>query len=379
MKRDERQRADALDHYWDAVLRGEPALQPPPVENEVAAVIAHFSEHPISSYRSGAQERVRVRISARARELEDAMRTVSLSLPEIAADALPEPSWSGVRPVPRSTAVHLRLSAQLATALLVLLTLGLGYLALGPNRSTPPELAAIPAIVAATPPTSEAELSTVFTTTLPAAMVPTAGNLDFLLWNVTLDANTRGPASAQSWSCCPGPQITHVVEGELSIRVEGPLQVFRGTAVAQGVGEVPPGTEVTLRPGDTAVYSYDVPAEYANRRSEPVRIVGGGIFAGAVRGVPAASSHWLDYNEEYSVPLLPPGPLEATLVRATLPPQGEVPAPPAGALVLEVGASGDADIAQRVDGSLHNIGPRETTIYVLTLVPAGVGEATPMS
>jgi hypothetical protein len=169
------------------------------------------------------------------------------------------------------------------------------------------------------------------------------------------------------------------LEGELSVRVEGPLRVFRGSAVAPGSGDVPPGTEVTLRPGDTVVYSYELPVEYANHGSSPVRIVGGGIFAGAVRNIPAASSQFLDFNEEYSVPALPTGPVDVTLVRATLPPGGEVPAPPSGALVLEVGASGDADVAQRVDGSLHNIGPLETTIYVLTLAPDGAGSGSPSS
>ena len=170
-----------------------------------------------------------------------------------------------------------------------------------------------------------------------------------------------------------------MLEGELSVRVDGPLQVYRGSGGFSGVADVPPGTEVTLHPGDTAVYSYELSAEYGNSGSSPVRIVGGGIFAGAVRNIPAASSHFLDFNEEYSVPQLPAGPLEATLVRATLPPEGSTPAPPNGALVLEVGASGDADIVQRADGSLRNIGPTESTIYVLILVPSGVGSATPMS
>lgn len=75
---------------------------------------------------------------------------------------------------------------------------------------------------------------------------------------------------------------------------------------------------------------------------------------------------------------MPSGPVDATLVRATLPPQEEVPAPALGALVLEVGAAGDADIAQRADGGLRNIGPETETIYVLTLTPSGAaGAETP--
>ena len=219
----------------------------------------------------------------------------------------------------------------------------------------------------------DAMQETVFAATLPAAMIPTAGNLDFLLWNVTLDPGAEGSASSQSWTqprtCCPGPMMTHVIEGELSVRVDGRLRVFRRGAGA--AGDVPPGAEVTLAPGDTAIFSYERPATFANRGSDIVRIVGGGIFAGAVRSGPAAASEYLDYNEEYSVSQLPPGALDAAIVRAVLTPDGEVPAPPPGALVLEVGAAGDADIAQRADGGLRNIGPNAETIYVLTLVPAG--------
>lgn len=236
-----------------------------------------------------------------------------------------------------------------------------------------------PARDAAAPLAPEAALDTVFTATLPAEMVPAAGNLDFLLWNVSLDPGAEGPASAQSWTqtriCCPGPMITHVVEGELSVRVDGPLRVFRGSGVAPGSGDVPPGTEVTLSPGDTALFAYDRPATFANRGATPVHIVGGGIFAGAVRSGPAAGSAYLDYNEEYAVSQLPPGPVDATLVRATLPPAGEVASPSPDALVLEVGATGDADIAQRADGGLRNIGPETETIYVLTLTPSGAASA----
>jgi hypothetical protein len=228
---------------------------------------------------------------------------------------------------------------------------------------------------AATQSAPEPMLETVFAATLPAEMIPTAGNLDFLLWNVTLDPGAEGPASSQPWTqsrtCCPGPMIAHVIEGELSVRVDGPMRIFRASSGALGSGSVPPGTRATLSPGDTAVFAYDIPAMFANRGSDPVRLVGGGIFAGAVRSGPAALSGYLDYNEEYAVPPLPPGAVDATLVRALLPPGGEVPAPSQGALVLEVGASRDADIAQRADGGLRNTGPTVETIYVLTLAPTG--------
>lgn len=240
--------------------------------------------------------------------------------------------------------------------------------ALATLRNPSPE----PATTATSAPQSE--VATVFSTMLPAAQVPTAGNLDFLFWRVSLDPGSRGPASTQSWTCCPGPQITHVLEGDLTLQVEGPARIFRGADIAAGGTKIPPDTEVALRPGDTAVYDHAFPAEFANRGAQPVELVGGGIFAGAVCGGPAGAT-LLDYNEAYSMPALPAGSVEATLVRATLPPGGEVPPPSAGALVLDVGAFGDADIAKGADGSVRNIGVNEETIYVLTLVPANATTA----
>ena len=92
---------------------------------------------------------------------------------------------------------------------------------------------------------------------------------------------------------------------------------------------------------------------------------------------PPAGFTLLDGNEEYSVPALPPGPVQATLVRATLLPAGVMPAPPAGALVLEVGAFGDAAVGQRADGSLRNIGQQTETVYVITFAPTGAETGTP--
>jgi hypothetical protein len=99
----------------------------------------------------------------------------------------------------------------------------------------------------------------------------------------------------------------------------------------------------------------------------------GGILAGSMRWAPAGFS-LLDGNETYAAPALPAGAIDATLSRAVLPATTTAPAPAPGSRVLEVGATGDASIAQQADGGLRNVGPREEATYVLTLGPAG---ATP--
>jgi hypothetical protein len=382
VERDEHRRADALDHYWDAVLRGETPARPTDVDDVAAAVIALLGEPRLAPPVTAAQERGRARIAAQAKALEDPMHTMTLPQDAISPNALPVTSWSPGPSTPRWGAARFRWAGQLATVALLLLTLGFGYLALGPGRPQSEQLAGIPALVAPATPAPgplEVVLEPVLATTLPAELVPTSGNLSFDHWHAVLEPDTRASFPAEDVDCCPGPQISHVMEGELTLSVAGPLRVFRGSDIASGAAraeEVPPGTEIVLHPGDTALYDSALPAEYANRGAGPVHIIGSGLLAGATSWTPMGLP-LIDGNEESSVPPLPPGPVEVMLVRAILPPGGIVPAPLPGSLVLEVGAIGDASIAQRADASLRNIGEQTETIYVITFTPIDAGSGTP--
>jgi quercetin dioxygenase-like cupin family protein len=260
---------------------------------------------------------------------------------------------------------------QVATAALLLLTLVTSVVAFGWMRGQPGERpASLPAMLAT--PTPQATQETLFSATLPAEMIPTAsGDRTFTFWHVELEPGARAPFTGQ----LPGPQITHVVAGELMVQVDGPLSVFRGGDIGAKKEEVPPGTEVVLQQGDTAVYAYDSPAEYANLGTAPVRAVGGELGLGVVPGA-AVPLTFIDSAEKYPLPALPPGPVQATIVRATLPPDGRFPAPPAGSLMLTVGES-EISLGQNSDGSLLNTNPRQITVYVLTLTPAGEAVGTP--
>jgi hypothetical protein len=215
-------------------------------------------------------------------------------------------------------------------------------------------------------------LEILFSAMLPAEMVPAEpGDRTFNAWHATLDPGARVPITGQ----IPGPLITHVVVGELTLRVDGPLEIYRSGNGWSQVETVPPGTEVVLALGDTAVYAYETPAEYANLGTSPVHVVGGDLGVGVVPGAPMPLT-FVDYGEKYPLSALPPGPVQVTLVRATLAPDGTVPAPPSGSLVLAVGATEGISIGENEDGSLRNIQPREITAYVLTLTPAGSASRT---
>lgn len=401
---DERELADTLDSVLDGLATDVDGVVDT-LDPALLRIARRYQSLGHTPAPTGARERVR-RAVLSGREPSPRDQEVPMNATDVFDAGRPLAGPNGRLTGSAAPWPRLRISAErrrtaptfLATAALLLLTLGLGYLTLGPGRPHPPadRSVGIPASVAtpphrsvwipravATPPASsgqrEATLETVFATTLPAGTVPTAGHLSFILWHATLAPDTRVPIHGQ----IPGPQITHVVEGDLTIRVDGPLQVVRhadDTTSALGMAPaeaIPPGTEVVLRPGDTAVYGYERPAEYANLGATPVHIVGGGLFGGVIPGA-AADLTFVDYNEWFPAPALPAGAVRATLVRATLPPGGVVPAAPPGALVREVGALGEVSIGENSDGSLRNGGPEATTIYILTWAPAGAATGTPM-
>jgi hypothetical protein len=375
---DNRDREVALNRFWNALISAEQQADETELTSEEMAVVRRL--HSVGTAPSAglsaeaAWPQVLARIETTRGTKEDPMtlpNAASVSSPIM----LPNGRAAG-RVAPLRGIVPVRGSrrwawGQVATAALLLLTLATSVIAFGWMRGAPEERpASLPAVLAS--PTPEAVLETRFSATLPAEMFPTVpGDRTFNVWHVELEPSARVPITGQ----LPGPQMTHVLAGELTVRVDGPLAVFRGEGIVAEEEQVPPGTEVVLQPGDTAVYAYDSPAEYANLGTTPVRVVGGELGVGVVPGA-AVPLTFIDFGEKYPLPALPPGPVRATIVQATLPPDGLFPAPPAGSLRLAVGES-DISLGENSDGSLRNINPRQITIYVLTLTPAGEAVGTP--
>lgn len=274
----------------------------------------------------------------------------------------------------------LRLPAILASAALVLAALGLSYLAFQwrPSGSDGEQPAAIPAAVVASATPAAPTTTTIeplFATTLPADQVSTRGALDFVINRLRLEPEATVVVDPAVQACCSGPQITHVLEGELTVRVDGPGQIFR--ASGSGVDEVSPGADVTLQPGDTLLAGFALPTTYANQGTAPVELVAVGLHGGTLPGPWGEGFTWLDGNEEIQQDPRPAGPAEVRLVRATLPPGGEVSAPPPGSLVLDVGATGDVSIGKGMDGSLRNLSDQAETIYVFTVDFGALGTPAP--
>jgi hypothetical protein len=258
-------------------------------------------------------------------------------------------------------------AAQLATAALVVLVLAASIAALNAARPTRnPQSTLDP------PPTANVEPR--FAAILPAESVPVAGNLGFDVWRLALAPGlSNAPASAGP-ACCRGPQITHVLEGELTVEVDGAVQVARGLDLPT---TEPPGEPIVLRAGDTVIHDFGTPAGYANHGASPVQLVAVGLHTGLLPAPWLKDADYLDGSKEGPLGPLPAGPLAVSLVRAEVPPNGELPAPPPGSLLLEVGAAGDASIGRNGDGSLFNISDTTETIYVVAIEPRGTAVLGP--
>jgi hypothetical protein len=375
--RDPHELAEALSAAWDARVAGEATDDAGAAEGLVDVVGRLHARDTTPALLPGQRRQIWEAIMATAVLSADPPRHASRVHPRANGHApglvLPPSAaprrWS---PAPARPGWIL---AQLATAALLLVTLGLGYLTFGPGRQGE-RVPALPALVApATSTPSETTLETVFATTLPAAQITSAGDRNtFLLTHAVLAADTRVPIQG----AIAGPLIIHVQQGTLTLRVDGPLQLFPGSDGgandASNAEAVPPGTEVILAPGDTAVYAYDLPAALANRGTTPVHLVLGGYLAGGVPGA-LADLTFIDYAEQYPVPALPPGPVRATLMRAVVPAQGAVPAPPPGTLIRAVGAEGEVSIGEGSNGAIRNVISEPIVIYLLTLEPSGATSA----
>ena len=357
MEREDRRRADALDRHWDAFQRDPTVGRAADVDAVAEAVMMHLHHGPAAPP-PPTHQRLRRQVTAHGRELENAWCRQARAEAALAPNVPPS---APARKMPW-------LAVPFATALLLLVVLAVGYVTLRSARSPADRPLSLPAIVAPAPPAIDTSgHETLASVTLPAGAVPTSASLDIIGWSAALDPGTATDAVP---GCCRGPQIVHVLDGELTLRVDGPLQVTRATGIGAASDAVPADTAVVLNPGDSAIFDYALVARYANRASSPLHLVGGGLLAGWVRGAPAGLT-LIDYNYEYPIPTISAGPVDVRLIRATLPPGGTIPVPPPGAIVIDVGGLADVDIGKGSDGALRNLGPTEATFYVLSVEPIG--------
>jgi hypothetical protein len=385
MTPDDQVHANDVDRYWDAwVLNGRP-LETNELDPETQRLIDHLWMVGASPQAAAARKRVWKRLRHELEREKHSMDTITLTPVPNAPHWNPgHPNGRGIlSPAPYPMRPWWRsLNGLAATAALIVLMLTAGLFVVGPLRpagvATEPAGGPASILAPATPDPTEAVRQELVESTVPAADLP-AGEDRFLhISQTTIQPGVTVTIPAEQAACCPGPAIDHVLAGELTLRVDGPLQVARsGAAPALGsVEDIAPGTMVMLQAGDSALYDQALAIEYVNTGDEPVQLVSGGLFLGR----PQVSPPGLALNNFDSLAPLPPlpdGPVTFLLERVTLAPEVTLASPPPGAMRVLTSGPRIAYLPKAADGSVTNLTRDPIESYVLTLFPAGSESGAP--
>jgi hypothetical protein len=252
-------------------------------------------------------------------------------------------------PAAPSRWADLRHIATYLTTALLLIALGVGFMALRLRVSQAPDQGPwVPALVRAldaAPGVSDAPL--VETTFAPADLP--SGEKEAIYYQLTIPPGVSLPyPGAPFCGCRPetvasGVGVEFIQSGAYTLRLEAPLQVQRA-AHPQSWGEIPAGVEVTLTAGDAVMYpDYAASGEIRNTGDEPVTLLGVAIVAAEGSGtpVPAASTGLVATMLYYVSPAdwnaLPPGPLNLALRQVTVPVETSIgPYQPVGIQALRI-------------------------------------------
>lgn len=381
---DERQQADALDGFLDHLATGETSGDE--VDSDLARIARRYRALGQSPAPTGARERVQRRVASGGDRKahggeppEQLTHILDVDRSNMSPNGRAYVSAAyGLPSTPRIQWV----GVQFATALLLVVTLGLGYLALRPGTPDEQRLAAPPALVMpATPTPGQIAEEILLDLSIPAVAIPSGDGSSSGLLHATIPPGTQGSWQAPSGACCSGLRVDYVLQGSYSVQASGPVQVVR--ASGSGTPEtVPAGTKLVLESGDAMIAPNETAFDAANTGSTPVQLLAWNLLAGA--GPDAqVPSNWVQQNGDVKFGLsVPAGPATVRLRRITLAPEGELPAPSG---VLQFGltvpdyAAGTPvafGTGKLTNGTIGNSGDEPVTIHVLTFVPTGPGMET---
>ncbi len=372
-----RRRAEALDRFWNDIV-SDGAAQPPEEVDEVFAAMIHrlaeLGELPgMSTARPRVWQNLTRLAATRGEPNVSANGFVRGPLASDSTAWVPrqpaEPqaslaTWQGFR----------RAGVLLATACLLLLTVGLGYLAL---RSGAPDqrLASLPALVApATPAIDDQSSQTLAAITLPAGTVtsPIRGGLN----HYTIPAGTQsGTGSTWVSTCCRGPRLEYVISGSFTVSSTGPVQVLRG---GTGTWEtIAADTELSITAGDALLLRLEDAFDAANTSPVPVELIEAVLIDTEVRDDPIPAG-WVvnDQDVASTSVIVPPVPATLRLQRATVASNSDLLLPP-DAIVQYAVSLDQAILGHRTDFAVQNISPQPVELYVLTLEPTSATTASP--
>jgi len=377
---DERQRADALDGFLDHLAASETSGDE--MDLDLAQIARRYRALGQSPAPAGARQRVQRRVASggnrttRGRERpEQLSHILDVDRPSVGPNGRTQGTIAqaayGPHPAPRIRWA----GVQFATALLLVVTLGLGYLALRPGTPESLRLAAL--VAPATPAPAELAPQTLATITLPAGMVPS--EIFGALSHFTIPAGTQsGTGSTWVSTCCVGVRFEYIVSGSLTVHSAGPVQVLHGgTSTWKTMAA---GTEVSVTAGDALLLRMEDAFDAANSGSVPVELVEGNLFDGQVIGDPNPGG-WIYHNQDIRRTLFsaPTGPLTVRLQLTTLARGADLPLPADAVVQFAVSLKQGVTLGTREDFAMRNLSPWPVVAYVLTLEPAdrAIGTGTP--
>ena len=222
--------------------------------------------------------------------------------------------------------------AYLATAALLLLTLAVGFAAVWPGlqmkEGDPVHRPALIRALEAVPGDVGEDL--LVQTSFAVEELP-AGAVETIFYRVTLPPGTALPSLMGPY-CVQRPELftsgvgAEVVQsGTYALRLDAPIRIRRDGS-SRPVEEIPAGVEVTLDPGDTAIYpDYSTLGTIRNAGTEPLVVVGVAIVDAEGSGIPTpplpigAKTEYLAGANASDWWALPAGPVTVSLWRLTLP------------------------------------------------------------
>jgi len=277
--------------------------------------------------------------------------------------------------------IRRREGARFATAALLLLALGVGSVALGPDG--PGRSTVLAAAVASdgTPAPGVVAEETLLEVALPAEALPHGDAVGGGLVHFTIAAGSR--ATREPY-CCPGLLVEYVLSDAYTVRAEAAIRVVRADGAVE---EVPAGTEVVLGPGDGPVSGHESAVEMANTGDAPVELLSWILIddsEGEFGGYDLAG--WEVQSFDVQGPLtVPPGPATLRLRRVELAGDADFPVPAVGSqfVVLSsehaAGTPAPRDVGRLEDGTFRNFGRGAVIVHVLNLEPAGGAAGTPVA
>ena len=368
MAPNDRQRADVLDRYWDAALRGDPLPRLEDVDDVTAAVIKLLGEPHMSPQQLEAQQRVRRQIISPTIVSEDTTSTMERRETNDAASGSRAMGW----PVDQRGLARPRWGvAPLAAAALLLLTLGFAAVVFEGAR---PDRTTLIAIDQATPLPGVTE-ETLVDIRLPAEALPqgVAGS--------ALSHFTLLPGDRTTWRVFQNVNLVYVLRGALIVRPDGPMQVSRSGRTGAW-DTVASGDEVKLGPGDAGLMLNRTTIGFDNAGPDQVEFVQW-ILASGPRSDPPMPSAWVvnayDLSGAGGV-TLPGEPAQLRLRRLVMAANASDRAPPGAVLQFAITppfnmtgtpVAAAVTVTRLGDRVVNTSFGQEATVYVVTLEPTG--------